>query len=211
MSSVFQINHPLILWLDFHHTLIVIDHYLSETLALNITLDETDTDGPNESLPSVKPFAACGPSSSRAKTSGPKPPKSKKVLCPVCSRGFQFKRTPATHTTCSKCETNYHKKCVKLSFGGGKHFKCKSCIDKEEVAVTIEVPVHVNETCQQSSCTELLLVEDDVIVSTKPSYLNDMDKFNQRMSELGFKRSPTQEVTKGDGDCALWAIIDQVP
>ena len=32
--------------------------------------------------------------------------------------------------------------------------------------------------------------------------------FAQRMTSLGFARSKTDRVTKGDGDCALWAVLD---
>ena len=38
----------------------------------------------------------------------------------------------------------------------------------------------------------------------------DLRKFDKRMEETGFTRSCSQPITDADGDCAIWAILDQI-
>ena len=38
----------------------------------------------------------------------------------------------------------------------------------------------------------------------------DLPKFDKRMEETGFTLSCSQPITDADGDCAIWAILDQI-
>ena len=63
----------------------------------------------------------------------------------------------------------------------------------------------------------LLQEESDVTASldmvsapAKPSWDTDLALFDQRMDETGFVRSPSQPMTCPDGNCAIYAILDQI-
>ena len=56
----------------------------------------------------------------------------------------------------------------------------------------------------------MLLAEDDVLPPCLPSYRSYKVQFDQRISSLGFTRSPSQPDTLGDGNCGIYALLDQL-
>ena len=65
---------------------------------------------------------------------------------------------------------------------------------------------------QSRCCDEALLIEDEVTGprSRLPTFQGSEEKFDKRMSSLGFERSPSQPNTLGDGNCGLYALLDQL-
>ena len=55
-----------------------------------------------------------------------------------------------------------------------------------------------------------MLLSEEVEVPCLPTYLDYNTKFDERMNNLGFERSPTQRNTKGDGNCGIYALLDQL-
>ena len=66
--------------------------------------------------------------------------------------------------------------------------------------------LNLTETC----CDELLLSEGEIRFSCLPSYQGSERKFDERMRFLGFERSPSQPCTLGDGNCGVYALLDQL-
>ena len=58
-------------------------------------------------------------------------------------------------------------------------------------------------------CDELLLDEGEAYV-TCPTYQDGRVQFDARIRQLGFDRSPSQPDTVGDGNCGIYALLDQL-
>ena len=180
-------------------------------------VESEDSDVNQEDPFSMDPVLQLGKRTAREKKNAPKVSK-KRDICPECKRGFQMRRIPPLHMTCFGCEVLVHTRCVKEdSF-------CSKC-RKEDIPASggpvtaAAAPVHgpskpshvpadavpVERAVQDSCCDELLLIEDD-----NPSFESSKDIFDVRMAGLGFVRSPTQPDTLGDGNCGIYALLDQL-
>ena len=87
-----------------------------------------------------------------------------------------------------------------------------SAHDAHDVPSYFEVPAAPSTGPGSASCCdELLLGEDqDATKHYLPSYQEYQVRFDTRMTFLGFERSPTQRQTRGDGNCGIYALLDQL-
>ena len=174
-------------------------------------------DGP----PTANPLAAalCIGRKAGAKK---KPSQARKQLCPKCKKGFKLRRIPPLHISCSVCKVLIHKRCLKVS----SSTLCDSCqqVSTPSSPAPYPSPAHPStvpgppppsippRSEQSKCCDEALLIEDEVTGprSCLPSFQGSEEKFDKRMSSLGFERSPSQPNTLGDGNCGLYALLDQL-
>ena len=156
----------------------------------------------------------------------------KKQLCPVCKRGFQLRRVPPLHITCAACKALVHKRCLKVS----STTICDSCNPSLPPAspsnpLPLSSPSNpppplastshhvypspplqasiLSQAGQSNRCDEAQQ-EDELPGSCLATYQGSEKKFDERMATLGFKRSPSQPDTRGDGNCGLYALLDQL-
>ena len=151
----------------------------------------------------------------------------RKQLCLICKRGFQLRRLPPLHVICSGCQVMVHKRCIKQS---STRFICTKCKPSTSDSMSGTLPSSPVATAASTSCTipssrslpasdksvltssccEEMLLSEEVEVPCLPTYLDYNTKFDERMNNLGFERSPTQRNTKGDGNCGIYALLDQL-
>ena len=165
----------------------------------------------------------------------PRKKKSKPMQCPICIKGFQLRRQPPLHVVCSSCSIYVHKRCVPK-----KHLKsifvCSKCSsatmelipsDNGSQPCEIESPIAPHHNASES--VSFIPVKPNIyakVCSSGPGALkaavaaakalpkyNDSSnvlEFEQRMASVGFKSSPTQPNTLGDGACGVRALCDQL-
>ena len=184
---------------------------------MSIPLEDDDT----IHIPSTVPYATSGPGgAARGRVNGATRggAKKKPPPCPVCHKGFQLKRIPATHIKCRSCDNHYHKRCVTLGFTGNSYL-CADCNSESSVSVLVPViqnlpgqdqSIHQEPHMPESQCCSELLLSEPQDVQRKPYFSEHYELANKRLSDLGFIRSVSQPQTPGDGDCAIHGILDQV-
>ena len=132
--------------------------------------------------------------------------------CKTCKRGFQLRRDPPLHISCRICKLLVHERCLSLS----SSLICRSCQPEVQSSPLppSATPPGPSPSLSRSSpprqsgcCDEFLLTEGE---GSLPSYHRSEEEFNMRMSFLGFKRSPSQPDTQGDGNCGIYALLDQL-
>ena len=220
---------------------------------VNITTVNADSDS-QDSLSETRPFGEDYPDSNSSDEEEPaaqesgiqsrparsalpsrgkkKPAAKKRLLCPVCRKGFQLRRSPPLHVSCAVCQVLYHERCRKDL---AQEFVCPKCASSPSIPAPVPSPSTVQDpapspftapppppptVCAPTStvlaasfscCDEPLLSEQEVPPPPRPLVYTDYkDKFDERMSSLGFVRSPSQPDTIGDGNCGLYALLDQL-
>lgn len=200
----------------------VSDDSLSETRPVPADSDDLTSDSDVEDPLAADPVMQLGKKkhTTTAAKNAKKPTEThRKQLCHVCKRGFQLRRLPPLHISCSNCKLLVHKRCMKDS----SSTLCEACepdVVNESVAppssprpasVPSSFDASVPAAASTSNCCdELLLSEGEVRFSCLPSYQASERKFDERMAFLGFERSPSQPRTLGDGNCGVYGLLDQL-
>ena len=194
---------------------------LSETRPLPADSDDVTSESDAEDPLSADPVLQLGKKkpATAAKTVKKPAEANRKQLCPVCKRGFQLRRLPPLHISCSKCKLLVHKRCLKDS-SSTLCVACESDVVNVSVAAACppqgsprpaSVPSSLGASVPSADCCdELLLSEGKVRFSCLPSYQSAERKFDERMTFLGFERSPSQPCTLGDGNCGVYGLLDQL-
>ena len=129
-----------------------------------------------------------------------------------------MRRDPPLHHVCSDCQIMYHNRCIQIE----SPFVCDKCKPAESVpANSVSSPSTPSVSpssppsqriapASTSCCDELLLTEGDLGASCLPSYVDFVNKFDGRMTVLGFQRSPSEKNTPADGNCGVHALVDQL-
>ena len=163
----------------------------------------------------------------------------RRVTCPACGMGFKFTLVPPLHVCCKECSKTWHTRCVRNGTGGGTEFICQDCSPHTPVATTAVSPPPVPVSRVQTPVATTIVppaperpvpasrltdaaqvqtpaspVPGELLLSEPsdrlPSYKDNMRKFDAKIYEDGFKRSPTQMETPANGDCGPEAFIDQL-
>jgi hypothetical protein len=168
--------------------------------------------------------------------------------CSVCSRGFQLRRLPPLHLSCTGCGKLTHTRCVKKVNRSLSSFVCLKCKpDPDQSHPSTSEPTPSCPTAALESSTSVTSLSASVaaistsvtssaasigrvnalakVCSSGPSsarnasqtleeseilLLEPEETFDARMQFLGFKRSPSQPNTIGDGACGVRALCDQL-
>ena len=94
----------------------VSDDSLSETRPVPADSDDLTSDGDIEDPLAADPLLQLGKKKPTAAKNAKKPTETnRKRLCPVCKKGFQLRRLPPLHISCSNCKLLVHKRCLKDS------------------------------------------------------------------------------------------------
>ena len=176
------------------------------------------------------PFAAILPSNRRRRNTRKEVTR---AICPVCSKGFQLRRNPPLHTVCKSCKKTVHNRCLRRNTSTISSDICYQCNNPSGEAL-LDSLGEAQESCPSFEASPLAstvrnedltleeLGEGDIVIPFHglppprvlppilPSYTEFRQEFDIRMDELGFQRSPTQTDTIADGNCALYALMDQL-
>lgn len=174
-----------------------------------------------DSIDQDDPFAAALP---RHRRRAGDPRREQSQRCPVCSKGFQLRRNPPLHTTCKSCNRKVHNRCLRSTLADQCTEICFQCNNPPGEVLLQEVARQETSTSIAPTVRngDLTLEEGDIVIpfhglpfqeiatTVLPAYTEYATAFDLRMDHLGFQRSPTQMNTYADGNCALYALMDQI-
>ena len=181
-------------------------------------------------LPPTQPLNSRHPALRIARSAKEKQPKPK---CRFCKRGFQFWRVPQLQIKCTECQNYVHLRYIKTVYDEEK-FICQICSPSGvDSSVASPAPATVQSSLDERSDispeqqdTEATANDNTQPLSGKHETIKYFNifcflketplslasfperRFRDRMNFLGFRRSPTQLNTPGDGSCFNWAVLD---
>ena len=105
------------------------------------------------------------------------------------------------------CGDSHHARHYRHSgvMGGDTDWVCSKCVAKDDIPLSDsdhdQPPDQTGHDQPQGG------PEPVPLRAPLPSFMDSWPEFDQKMDDYGFERSPTQQMTTADGNCAIYGNI----